>query len=159
MQIKKPDEDVYEFQEQLKIGEENERLLDSYFSKYYKIQSVTMELQKRGIDRLFIDGNRILKVEYKADYKAIKTGNVFIETYSVKPIKKGWSLTSESDFILYYIIGDSVYVMPTGFMREKLDIWEFIYKKANCKNKEYESEGILVPLGDIRKIFKSIVID
>lgn len=159
MQEKTANSQIYGFNTQLKIGEKNEKLLDLYFIKYYQIKPVSLDEQKKGIDRIFIDGDRMLKIEYKADYKAIKTGNVYIETYSVKPIKKGWAYTSKSDFVIYYIIGDAVYIMPIQLMREKLEIWKYYYKLANCKNHGYESEGILVPLGDIRRTFKRIEID
>lgn len=159
MEIKSSGAEIYTFDAQLKIGEEYENKIDLYFSKFYEIEKVSMELQKQGIDRIFRDKDRLLKIEYKSDEKALKTGNIFIETYSMKPQKKGWAHTSKSDFIIYYVVGDAVYVMPTGYVRDTLDMWQALYRTVNCQNKDYESEGILVPILDIKRIFKRLVID
>lgn len=146
---------VYNFGEQLRKGEEGERVLDLALSTFGTIEKVAMVDQKRGIDRMVTahSGKR-MAVEYKTDYSAGRTGNAFIETLSVSRTgKKGWAHTSEADVILYYVPlaagrkgKPKVYVITPVKLRALLPAWSGKYRTVRCQNEEYHSEGVLVPL-------------
>jgi hypothetical protein len=143
---------IYDFKEQLKIGEAFERKIDDYYSKFYIIEKVGMDLQRKGIDRIYKKQDKEIKVEYKADSQTAKTNNFFIETWSVENVKRGWVYTTESDYIFYLAIGLGLYIVETIKLRNHISYVEFIYRKAYCNNKDYRSEGILIPIQDIERI-------
>jgi hypothetical protein len=153
---------IYGLSEQLTIGEGFEEIIDNYCKKYYLIKKVTMTEQQQGFDRYFIADDRLIKVEYKTDLKAIKTGNLFVEIWSViindNPVKRGWAYTSQSDYILE-LVGKNLYVMPTIEIRSRLEEWQIKYPKRRCDNEKYQSEGVLVPLDVIKILFQVRNID
>ena len=141
---------IYTFNRQYQIGKEGEKVLDSYYSRWFDISQSSREQERRGIDRWFNDGQRHLAIEYKTDTLADKTRNAYIETVSVsKPdkTKKGWVYTCQADILLYYVIGDeAVYTLDPKVLLKKVPHWQNIYPTRTCKNKGYEGKGILVPL-------------
>jgi hypothetical protein len=146
---------IYNFKDSVKESEFFENILDLYFGKFYEIKKVSMEEQKRGIDRIFTSNKGINKVEYKSDGKTRETRNVFIETISndVK-LDEGWSVKSESDIIVYYCIGIALYIIETNVLRSNLPMIINNYKKVTCKNEDYSSHGRLFPLKEFEKICK-----
>jgi hypothetical protein len=148
---------IYDFNEQLQKGEHYENELDIFFSKFYKIKKVTMDEQRQGFDRIFIRPDKTeLKIEYKSDDKARTTGNFFIELYSVFPTKQGWAYTSQSDYIIYLLVDWRIYVIDTPDMRRWVEKWKCEERMRTCRNKDYESQGILLPLKRIEVVTKKI---
>ncbi|MBA4495116.1 hypothetical protein ACFO25_09995 [Paenactinomyces guangxiensis] len=147
---------VHTFSEKLKEGEAFEKMLDTFFSKWYRIEPVTdRKLQKAGIDRIFIDEEtgRRLKVEYKADSMARKTGNVFIETISnSSTFEEGWVMKCQADVIIYFIppTSEIIAIEPLAILKS-LPEWIQLYKKAPAKNPTYWSYGRLVPVVEFKK--------
>ena len=147
---------IFDFDEQLKEGQKHEEFLDSIFAKYVIVQKVGMELQHKGIDRVFKIGDKQIHVEYKADRRATITGNAFIETISVsKTGHEGWAYTSQADWILYFLPQEmKVYTIPRKEMQKRLSDWNNTYRVGLAKNKDYYSQGILVPLAEIATFSK-----
>lgn len=149
---------TYDFSKQLKKGEAEELHLDKYFSEKYYICTVPMELQKSGIDRIFINKEdfNLYKIEYKSDFKTHNTGNVFIETCSISINNncktKGWAYTSKADFLIYFVVGEQIaYIVRMDTIRKCVDYWKSIYTERSSLNRGYKTIGILVPLN----VFKS----
>jgi hypothetical protein len=129
-------------------GELGERVLDSFFSKWFSVEPVSMEWQWRGIDRFFsCDGSR-MGVQYKTDSQAGGTGNIFIEVWSnVESGRLGWAHTSEADKLAYLIPSSRlIYWSTMGFIRESLSVWGKLYPIKEAANEHYHSRGILVPV-------------
>ena len=147
---------VYNFNDSLKEGEFFENILDLYFKKFYHVENVNIEKQKKGIDRIFIRNTIITKVEYKADKKTKETGNVFIETISNDVnLSEGWSVKSESDIIAYYCLGVALFILETNVLRKSLPNIINNYPKVTCKNENYSSHGRLFPIKEFEKLCKN----
>lgn len=153
---------MYDFQTQLAIGKEVENALDTYFSKWYNIVPVSIESEKQqGIDRVFtsLQTSHQKTVEYKADFKAHRTGNMYVEL-SVDSdsgyTKNGWALHSVADVMVYAVISEAkivtIYIFNPSIVRENLDTWKGQYRNVVCRNKGYHSKGILVPMREIENI-------
>ena len=145
---------MYEFNVMLKLGEKHEADLDVYFSKWYRIERVNMELQRLGVDRLFNrpDGTRI-SVEYKADDTAARTGNAFIETVSVdNQNKPGWALSSIAQVLIYYIPPlQDIYIIR--MLDLKMDIEKLVsnHEVKQIPNGGYMTEGIPVSIDNLQR--------
>jgi len=154
---------MYEFNIQLAHGEDGEHFLDKFFSNKFVIYNVTMQQQRQGIDRIFKSKatGKMLKVEYKTDYIAHKTGNVFIETVSVDSNdKKGWIYTSMADYLIYYVVEYSlIYTIHFNTLRKLLPIWLKKYPVKKSPNKDYFTHGVIVPLTEFEKYSKAIILD
>lgn len=152
---------MYEFKRQLNRGAEGERQLDEAFSRDYVIQEATVAEQRRGIDRIFVGkrDDRRLKVEYKTDFVAHKTGNAFIETISVDTAgKRGWAYSSDADYLIYFIFEDLlVYIMPMTVVRERLALWLQRYRKKTVQNDGYQTHGVIVPLTEFERYSEQVM--
>ena len=154
-----PDSDgIYGFNEQLGIGKWGERFLDAFYHERFIIESVTMEQQRQGLDRIYVgrETGKRFSVEYKTDFTAGRTGNAFIETTSVSATgTKGWAFTSTAQVLLYFVPPDGT-IYALDMLRIKIDaeklIEEFPLKSAG--NKGYETEGVVVSLGVICDRYK-----
>lgn len=152
---------MYEFNRQLNKGAEGERQLDEAFSLDYVIQKATAAEQRQGIDRIFVrrrDGLR-LKVEYKTDFLAHRTGNAFIETISVDTAgKSGWAYSSDADYLIYFVFEDLlVYFVPMTIVRERLPLWLRRYPKKVAQNDGYQTHGIIVPLTEFERYSEQVI--
>lgn len=146
---------IYNFDDSLKESEKFEEYLDKYFSRFYEIKKVNQDMQRKGIDRIFISKEKEILIEYKADKITKKTRNVFIETISNDSnFSEGWAVKTQADYIIYHCIGINIYVIPSNTIREKLPEWIEKYPKKTCQNKTYCSYGRLIPIHEIEKISK-----
>ncbi len=139
---------TYGFNTQLQQGADGEALLDEYFSRYYRIRKAEMDDQRRGIDRFFEAPwlPRPEGVEYKTDSLTQRTGNVFIETFSV--VEKnvlGWARKSEADILVYFALPDTICMAYMEEVKEKVDEWLEMYGQRSVRNRGYTSMGIPVP--------------
>lgn len=146
---------MYKFGKQLAKGEHSEAILDSVFNRDYAIARVNMDMQRKGIDRIFTHRRTraVLNVEYKTDWTASRTHNAFVETVSVDTQNKpGWAVTSQADILIYYVPGDEiVYVIRLGVLRGKLDDWRK-FPTRRIPNDGYHTVGLLVPLAEFERI-------
>jgi hypothetical protein len=146
---------TYTFEKQLAQGEQAETRLDAFFARWYDIQPVCRQDQRRGIDRFFTHketGARVA-VEYKTDWTASKTGNAFVETISVDTTDKpGWAFTSQADYLMYYLPGDLlIYVFKFSTIRRLLPRWQRDYPTRRIPNQGYCTHGLLVPLAEFEQ--------
>ena len=152
---------IFDFDEQLVEGEEAEAFLDSEFSKFAEVKKVGMDLQRKGIDRAFRMGDKIITVEYKADRRATLTGNAFIETTSVSTTwAEGWAKKTQADWVIYFLPQEMLaYLIPVKEMKKRMNGangWRNTYPMRRAQNKGYYSEGLLVPLTEIETFSKVI---
>lgn len=144
----------YDFHHQLTEGEQGERFLDAFFrARGHTVSAVSREEQRQGIDRLIETPAGVMRVEYKTDYLAARTGNAFIETISVDSAgqhgKMGWALTTACDYLIYYLPETSIYVLPVYALRWALPGWMRTYPAKQAANHGYQTHGILVPLPEV----------
>lgn len=155
---------TYDFVEQLEKGQAAEKVLDEYFSKWYLISDVSMDTQRKGIDRIFTrQGDSAepiqptINVEYKMDEKTQQTGNVFIETMSVMEMGKyGWAWVSQADMLVYLAIPDTIYIVQPVKIREMIPEWTKKFGVRTVRNKHYKSCGIPVPEEEFAKICSAV---
>jgi hypothetical protein len=148
---------TYSFVEQLEKGEAGEKVLDAYFEKWYEIKPASIDEQiHEKFDRWFRpkakrDTAVSFRVEYKTDDKTDKTGNIFVETMSmVEWGKYGWAWTSQADKVIYYALPDTVYILDTYELRDKLMLWHKMRRpKRKVKNTNWTSEGYLIKVEEI----------
>jgi len=145
---------VYHFDEQNLRGGKGEAYLDTFFAERgHYIQKATRGQQRLGIDRVFLKDGTVVRVEYKTDLLAHKTGRVFIETVSMDSSgKQGWAFTSRADLIVYFIPGlKRIVVVPPENLRSEIGRWEQIYPTRAASNEEYSTHGILVPIEELER--------
>ena len=155
---------THNFAAKLRQGEEIERLLDDFLDATYVIRKATTEEQRQGIDRWLTpidpDGTgETISIDYKADWLAVRTGHVFIETISVdRAGKSGWALSSQAQFIFYYLPQRrKLYMLSMAEIQAALPHWALIYQTRLAHNEGYESAGVLVPLSEIARIAEEII--
>ncbi len=140
---------IYQFDRQLADGEAGEAYLDAFFRRRgHTIRPATHDEQRSGIDRFITapDG-REMAVEYKTDRLAGGTGNAFVETVSVDARgKMGWALTSQADYLIYYVPESAIYVLPFSSLRWALPGWMRDFPARAAQNNGYMTHGVLVPL-------------
>lgn len=145
---------MYDFNRQLADGEVGEAFLDDFFrSRGHTIRLATREEQRQGVDRFITapDG-REMKVEYKTDHLAARTGNAFVETVSVDTAgKPGWALTTQADYVVYYVPPLFIVVLPIMSLRWALPGWMREYPSRRAANDGYQTHGLLVPLDVLRE--------
>ena len=158
---------VHKFDDSLKYGEGVEKILDDYFEEWFQILKAEGDLygnlQYLGIDRIFTRRNtgQRWSVEYKADRRTQETGNVYIETVSVRKVGKheklGWAHTSTAQRLIYFIDGTKViYILDMKDVRDMLPEWESKYPTAQVENTDYVGEGILVPETQLAKMARGV---
>jgi hypothetical protein len=149
---------VYGFAAQLAIGEVWEDRLDRFFTERFavEVRRVGMEEQRRGIDRVFVgtETGEVYTVEYKADDKAGRTGNAFIETVSVDVTgKPGWAVASRADVLVYLVTEpETIYWIPMRRVRASLARWRRLYREVAAQNEGYKTLGLLAPLAELERI-------
>lgn len=150
----------HSFAASLEAGEAGEALLDRYFGQWFRIETASQEEQRQGFDRTFTDlrTGKALRVEYKSDYRAHKTGNAFIETVSVDTAgKPGWGFSSQADILAYLIVEDLLlYWCRMESLRERLPEWARRYRQVKVANRGYHTHGLLVPLRELEAIAETI---
>lgn len=153
----------HEFGPSLERGQKFEEKLDEYFSKEFQIFKVDMNLQRLGVDRIFVrysDGARFT-MEYKTDERTADTNNVFIETVSVDTEKKpGWAFTSVAQLIVYFIPQwHKIYLANTMVIRKRLAKWRGLYKEKPAQNDGYLTMGLCVPVDVFGAICKIVEVE
>ncbi|SHF74073.1 hypothetical protein SAMN02745218_02986 [Desulfofundulus australicus DSM 11792] len=152
---------MHDFNGCLKRGEDGEHFLDRFFSGRFHIYPVTRRQQRQGIDRIFVnrETGKVLKVEYKTDYQAGRTGNAFLETVSVDTEgKKGWVYTSKADYLLYFVVEDLlIYAIRFKTLRRLFPTWLKKYRTGKAVNEGYTTHGLLVPLTEFEKCAEAVI--
>jgi hypothetical protein len=138
------------FRDALAIGQKYEERIDRAFAETFRVEPVSLQMQKQGIDRILhcCDGGQIA-VEYKTDLRAHQTGNAFVETISVDTKNiRGWAYTSQATVLLYYIPQrNEGYLIDFVDLRAALDGWKPKHRTVATRpelNANYRTHGILV---------------
>jgi len=151
---------VHRWQESLESGLKDETVLDGYFKQWYDIAPASETQQRDGIDRIFTcrETGRRFTVEYKADGVAVRTGNAFVETWSVaEDDRRGWAYTSCAQMLIYFVPqSGAVYMASMLQIKEMLKEWAATYKEKSVKNSgkngnPYTTKGLPVPLPEFAK--------
>lgn len=151
---------TFDFKTQFDVGESGEEYLDKHYSKLYQIKKVTdFELQKRGVDRVFkshdCSHSCWFTVEYKVDFKAGETGNIFVEIAVNKGSEKGfgWAQKLFAQALLYYVPAKrTCYFCSSLHLKGHIEKWAQSHRISKpVQNKEsngneYHGIGILVPI-------------
>lgn len=151
---------TYSFAEQLALGKIQELALDKHFREkgLIVVEKDDLETQRRGIDRIIVDPNtgNSWAVEYKADFAAGKTGNIFLEM--IVDRKAGWVLTTEADTIVYLIVDTGkIYVISTVKLRENVSEFINTLRWATVRNERYVAYGMLLPTTILARIASKVL--
>jgi hypothetical protein len=154
---------TYQFATQLAKGQSYEELLDERFSELHIIQPATPQQQRQGIDRVFRPRSaphEVMYVEYKADQKAAKTGNAFVEIVSVDTTgRPGWAESSQADWLFYLVPGacEALYIIRMADLRRRLPEWRRTCEQRRIPNEGYHTVGLLVPLAEFEQIAYAVI--
>ena len=86
------------------------------------------------------------KLEVKTDYKAVKTGNVFVEYFSRD--KPSGISTSIADFYVFVLSNENVIFISAGKLKEKCR--KYLNGKRDVLGGDNNtSKGILLPINDL----------
>lgn len=143
---------IHQWDDRLNIGKAGEAALDDYFKETgLVIREAEMKWQECGIDRWFIRKGFWLPVEYKTDFRAFETGNLFIETRKNcnGQGKAGWAKTTLAKRIYYYIpqIG-KIYGLRPEKWQEHPSVLE-PFRTVKAYNIGYHAEGVIIPFKEL----------
>ncbi len=135
-------------------GKAWEIIANLYFHKYrgWDIKPTTTRQERvecRGDYIYTKPGVRDLYVEHKADFEALRTGNIFLETVSVDNAnKKGWIYTSTADTVLYALpFNHKVLVCSPQRLNGEIESLRRQFREVpTYKNDGYITRGLLVPI-------------
>lgn len=142
------------------VGSIGESIFFSLLSRLGNVESVVTdkEYQAKGVD-FVLDG---VYYDTKLDTKANHTGNVALETVSVKKdgsvVKQGWVHTTQADCVTYIFLAGTHWnvLFFTPYEMQKM-VATPNYQTKQIKNYGYESEVVLVPLADLEHKSKLLV--
>lgn len=151
----------YQFEGQLKRGQDGESVLDRHYGRWFEIAPATDTEQREGIDRHYTDRKSGMHhaVEYKTDWTAGWSNNAFVETISVDTTgKRGWAYTSKAEWLIYYIPPLGIaYMFKFAVIRAIVDNWKAKYETRAIPNKGYKTHGIIVPLHEFERYAFQVV--
>ncbi len=137
------------FNEALDKGKWGERFLDSFFSRWYRIEQASEDQEAEGIDRIFSHHDKHHTIEYKTDFAAARTGNVFVETDSHvignNVYKEGWAHTIKADKLITFVPEKFISVMSLEIFLLELDFWKDFLPERRFSQGEWGAIGIIVP--------------
>lgn len=147
---------MHKFQDSLTVGQEYEKFLDTVFSRWYTIEEVSLDMQRLGVDRIFVQENsgKRWSVEYKTDVRCGETGNFAIETALFSDDgelrKHGWAVTSTAQLVVFYVPAKKqIYIVDMVKLRDRLEHWSHECKTFTAQNEGYYGVGLLVPEDEI----------
>jgi len=167
---------TYDFSEQLAKGKTSELLVDTYYSDRFDIYPVDIDLERRGIDRIYRSRatGQVYLVEVKADSKTFTTGNMFVETCAYGGYddggefvcrKKGWAYMSEATLLMYLIVhplstigSGELCIFKPARIRGRMEEWTDKYSSVSVRNKGYQGRGLLVPMTVAKEHAEKIVL-
>jgi len=152
---------VYDFKEQLKRGQGQERVIADFLrSRGWKVRMAEMADQKLGKD-MWLEVSMFpgaISVEVKSDSLAHKTNNMFVETVSVgryhggefRVEKRGWLYTTEAEYLIYHVVkSGAIMVFEPEALRRFVEERPGTYRSVDVRNRGYSGRGLLVPIADI----------
>lgn len=143
---------VYNWDTQLKIGEAGESILDafmcpSYFDRVEKVCNYWW--RENGVDRFAYFGEFKVSVEYKTDFRAAETDNLFLEvTRNTSTEAPGWFKTSLAQRLYYYIPPKGLIIeYDLATLKEIATCLDL--PTVTCRNETYCSEGVLLRMSSV----------
>jgi len=122
-------------------------VLDDWFRQMYVIDDATMEQQWRGIDRIVHAEDGPVTLDYKCDTRARDTKRLFMETVSNSETgRPGWLLTSEAEWLVYFVVPDDVWMFRFACLRQQLAAWRQTWPEKPARNDRYSTLGLCVPM-------------
>lgn len=142
---------IHDYNQSRERGERHERVLDEHYRLMgAEIVRASTEEQKVGVDRWFTWEGKRFSVDYKADEKARKTGNAFLELGDLGryAARQGCVYRTKADWIVYYIVhtGAIYWFRPTDLTTLVDEEWVAAYGVKAAPNKHYWTIGVAVPL-------------
>lgn len=148
----------FDFDRQRVKGESIEEKVRAWIAdggKYW-VEKATRKEQSAGIDCWVnnLEEDERHSLEIKADWTASKTGNVFVETVSVSTKNiPGWAYSSKADWLIYVLPAEErLFCIRFDALRKHLSDWVAHYPRRQIPNRDYFTEGHLVPLVEFEKI-------
>ncbi|MGV3526522.1 MAG: hypothetical protein ACO1RX_20055 [Candidatus Sericytochromatia bacterium] len=146
------------FKESLSRGARAERLLDNLLSERYVLHAASKADQKRGIDRYALSRltHERTTLEYKCDWRAGDTGNVFVET-ATSIGRPGWAKGCRATWLVYYLPHqEQAFLIKVEELQQRLPRWEHLYQSRTIPTKGYHENytvsGLLVPIREFEKL-------
>lgn len=147
---------TYTFKDQLRAGKRGEAILDHYFSCWFRVETIPVEIEQRiHADRLFIDGEgQQFTVEYKTDFMGHKTGNLVVEVMSNDVTHApGWIYACKADRLVWWMAGSGeLFVFRMADLVKELPRWLAACRKVQIPNDGYHTVGLLVPIPEIARL-------
>lgn len=144
---------LYSFSRQLTKGKTQEQRLDAFFTRYFTVIPATRAMQKQGIDRIFRGRvyHQRITVEYKADWTAASTGNVWLELRTAD--QTGWALKTQAHYLAYLLPNTGqVYMVKTEEVQKRLTSWLDTCEVRNVQDDGWSASGLLVPVPTFENI-------
>jgi hypothetical protein len=150
---------TYNFNKQFELGKTGEEQLDNLFKARGLDVEIcdSMSIQRQGIDRRISNPltQEVWSVEYKTDFQGAKTGNIFLEMCWKD--RAGWVLTTQSDYVVYYLPEKCIFIFRPEVIREHISSWLNSLKWRTVKNESYEAYGMLLPIERLKSLCKSVI--
>jgi hypothetical protein len=139
----------YNFETQLKIEDEYTPLILKYLEQSSGLKPVDVRNQCLEYD--FLLGAQ--RLDLKADTLMCETNNFFIETESVRIVKKGWLYNQNVDVILYLDTKRlHLYLLPLKHLQEhEKQIISRPFKTIR-QDKNYQTAGHIIPIDELFRL-------
>ena len=149
---------AYGFDEQVEREREQGYVLDAYYSAQGALveQATPAEDKYEDTDRWFTTDKGRFRIQYKHDFKAHSTHNLFVETTSSPKAghtwqQVGWAYHCSADFILYHVVSaQHVLWLRPAAVTKCIDLWLKSCRIGAAENDTYWTYGALVPISKAR---------
>jgi len=132
----------YDIEEQDKVEQAFAPLIVEFLQGYFGRE--VKDVRHLHLEYDFIVDN--ITLDLKADTIMATSGNFFIETESVKNVKKGWFYNKNTDWILYLDTVNKYLYMLDLKKLQSLDVTRYLYHEVKQKRAAYLTCGYLVPI-------------
>ncbi|RMD50744.1 hypothetical protein D6827_03430 [Candidatus Parcubacteria bacterium] len=154
---------MFSFEDSLIEEKQLSEILDTEFSKTYLVRPAPLQIDKLGIDRLFIHkrNKMFYYVEYKHDKQAHSTDNFFFEyeTVTGDTARPSGIIKMAAQILVYHLPeAKSFYVIDVSKLKSAFTSWreQGIYQSVETDT-SYSTEslsrwyarGLLVPIKDL----------
>lgn len=154
---------MFDFKQQLAIGEKGERLVKLFYERQtddgstkFIVRKTRREEQLKGADLFIINNELGMKyVEVKTDTQTKDTGNVALEIQIVQDdgtMQTGCQFKTFTDFMFYwaYPTNQLYYWNPEQLIPFIVDwLREDKYRIIEAENKNFFSRNLIVPVDDL----------
>ena len=154
---------MFDFKEQLAIGEKGERLVKLFYERQtddgstkFIVKKTRREEQLKGADLFIINNELGMKyIEVKTDTQTKDTGNVALEIQIVQDdgtMQAGCQFKTFTDYMFYwaYPSNQLYYWKPEELIPFIVNwIMEGKYRIVDAENKNFFSRNLLVPVEDL----------